>query len=457
MRATSEQAARERADAANRVTEAVKDYLVLQMIGAAAPDKMGYDVKVLDVLKVAEKGISEKFGNSPKIEGELRYELGRIYNTLGMWTLSAEQHEKSIEIYRKLEGPQGVHVVNGESQLAVALANAGEQDKALVLFERIYPLFPTVLRDEHLGRITANTSYANMLQAAGKFDKAEPILKEAIALADEHLPVGHTSRLNARATYLVMLNAMNRVAEVEPLLKQLLIEQEAANGKYSPLSLTTRNNLVNVLLRLKNNAEALQYAEGMIEQSEKIFPEGHTHRGIPLVTVAATLRRNGRPAEAAPLAAKASDIFEHAEGDFAFFAEKAADFAQLSFLDAGDETNTRQWALRYAGCRFRFASDAERPTLKARLMDVAKPLKRERTDDEARQTLHDLIKIADELAPPGNNRRARLLLNLARAAIDLGERDLAPPLLTRAEAELPKSRSPEDDRKWLDATKAELR
>jgi len=457
MRATSEQQARERADAANSVTEAVKDYLVVQMIGAAAPDKMGYEVKVVDVLKVAEKGIAEKFGGSPKIQGELRYELGRIYNTLGMWSLSAEQHEKSIEIYKTLEGPQGVRVINGESQLAVALANAGEQEKALALFERIYPLFPTVLRDEYLGRITASTSYGNMLQSAGKFDKAEPILKEAIALADEYLPVGHTSRLNTRATYLVMLNAMNRVSEVEPQLKQLLIEQEAASGKFHPLSLTTRNNLVNVLLRLKNNTEALRYAEGMIEQSEKIFPEGHTHRGIPLVTVAATLRRNGRPAEAAPLATKASEIFEHAEGDFAFFAERAADFAQLSYTDAGDETNARLWAIRYAGCRFRFASDAERQTLKARLMDVAKPFKRERNDDDARRTLRDLIDAADQVAPPGTNRRARLLINLARAAIDLNQRELADPLLAKAEPEIARSRNADDDKKMLEATKAELR
>jgi hypothetical protein len=254
-----------------------------------------------------------------------------------------------------------------------------------------------------------------------------------------------------------MLNAMNRVNEVEPQLEQLLIEQEAANGKFSPLSLTTRNNLVNVLLRLKKNAEALQFAEGMIEQSEKIFPEGHTHRGIPLVTVAATLRRNGRPAEAAPLAAKASDIFEHAEGDFAFFAEKAADFAQLSYTDAGDEANSRRWAIRYAGCRFRFASDAERQTLKARLMDVAKPLKRERNDDDARQTLRDLIDAADEVAPPGTNRRARLFINLARAAIDLNQRDLAEPLLAKAEPEIAKARNADDDKKLLDATKAELR
>ncbi|HEX8875942.1 MAG TPA: serine/threonine-protein kinase, partial [Phycisphaerales bacterium] len=452
LRAQSEQEARERADAANSVTEAVKDYLVLQMIGAAAPDKMGYDVKVVDVLRVAEKGIAEAFSNSPRIQGELRYELGRIYNTLGMWSQSAEQHEKSIEIYKTLEGPDGVHVINGESQLAVAFANAGEQKKAMALFERIYPRFATLMRDEHVGRIAASTSYANMLQAARQFDKAEPIIKETIALADEKLPVGHSSRLNARATYLVMLNAMNRVSEVEPQLKQLLVEQEAANGKNHPLSLTTRNNLVNVLLRLKRDAEALQYAEGMIEQSEKIFPEGHTHRGIPLVTVAATLRRNARPAEAAPLAAKASDIFETAEGDFAFFAEKAADFAHLSFTDAGDATNARRWALRYAGCRFRFASDAERPTLKARLTDIAKSLKRERSDDDARKSLLELIAAADELSPPGNNRRARFLINLSRASIDLNQRDLAGPLLTKAEAELASSRNPDDDRKALDAT-----
>ena len=456
LRAQSEQQARERADAANKVTAAVKEYLVFQMIGAAAPDKMGYDVKVVDVLKVAESGIEQAFADNPRIEAEIRYEIARIYNTLGMWTQSIEQHNRSIDLFRQLDGPDSRTVINGESQLGVSLANAGRQDEALAIFDRIYPKFETAMSNNYGGRLAAAVSYGNMLQAQRRFEPAEKILQDAIRLADAHMPVGHMSRLNARATYLVMLQAMNRVSEVEPQLKQLLIDQEAASGKYHPLSLTTRNNLVNVLLRLKRDAEALQYAESMIEQSEKIFPEGHTHRGIPLVTVAATLRRNGRPSEAGPLAARAFDIFERAEGDFAFFAERAADFAQLAFHDSGDPANARLWALRYAGCRFRFASDPERPTLKARLMDIARPLKRERTDDDARRTLRELIAAADEITPPDSNRRSRFLLNLARAAIDLGERDLAPPLLVEAESELAKSRNPDDDRKLLDSTKAEL-
>jgi hypothetical protein len=89
-------------------------------------------------------------------------------------------------------------------------------------------------------------------------------------------------------------------------------------------------------------------------------------------------------------------------------------------------------------------------------MDVAKPLKRERNDDDARQTLRDLIDAADEVAPPGTNRRARLFINLARAAIDLNQRDLAEPLLAKAEPEIAKARNADDDKKLLDATKAEL-
>lgn len=457
LRAKSEQEARERADAANKVTEAVKDYLVFQMIGAAAPDKLGYDVKVVDVLKGAEAGIAEKFGDSPNLEAEIRYEIARIYNTLGMWPQSIEQHGRSIDIYRTLEGPDGPHVVQGESQRAVSLANAGEQDKALAEFERIYPKFERVMADNYVGRIAAAVSYGNMLQSRQEFDKAEKVLTDTIKLADEHLPPGHSSRLNARATYLVMLNAMNRVSEVEPQLKQLLIDQEAANGKYHPLSLTTRNNLVNVLLRLKRDKEALEYAAGMVEQAEKIFPEGHTHRGIPLVTLAAALRRNGRASEAAPLAARASDIFESAGGDFGYFAEKAAEFATLSYSDADDETNVRLWAMRYAGCRFRFASEPERSSLKARLLDVARYFKRERNDDEARTTLRDMIAAADSLAPAGNDRRSRLFINFARAAIDLGEKDLATPLLAQAEPAVAKSRNQEDDARLLSSVQAELR
>jgi hypothetical protein len=117
----------------------------------------------------------------------------------------------------------------------------------------------------------------------------------------------------------------------------------------------------------------------------------------------------------------------------------------------------RQWAIRYAGCRFRFASEPEHPSLKARLLDIAQYFRRERNDIEARRTLQDMIEAADSLAAPGSDRRSRLFINLARAAIDLGERDLARTLISKAEPEISKARSPEDDTKLLEAVQAELR
>ena len=107
QRAAAEAEARKLADTSGKVAEAVKEFLIVQMIGAASPERQGYDVKVVDVLAQAEKEISGRFASQPLIEGEIRFALGRVYDNLGLFQKSMEQYDGAIAIFGTLEGETG--------------------------------------------------------------------------------------------------------------------------------------------------------------------------------------------------------------------------------------------------------------------------------------------------------------------------------------------------------------
>lgn len=456
QRAQAELAAREQADRAGQLTKAVKDFLLFQMLGAASPERMGYEAKVLDVIKNAEAAVGNTFADSPETEAEIRFELSRVYDALGQGDKSLEQIDRALEIFTRLEGPDGPRTVGALSQKAIALGNATRLEPALDVSRDALERITRIKPQDYSIRVALAGTLGNTLQSLNRYDEAEPILLDGIALAEAHLPPGDVTRINVRSTYLAMLSAMERSEETVPQLRRLLDEQEAANGPQHPLSLTARNNLVNVLLKLKHNQEALEYALPMVEQARRIFPEGHIHRGVSFVTVAAVLNRNQRPLEAAPLAEEAFRIFSSTNGDFAFYAERAAEFVYLAYKQAKDSANSSRWGLQYIACRYRGASPPELETLKARLLEMAPSQGREKTPAGAAQILSDLITQADTLAPPQSGRRAAYFANLARASILLDLTDQAPALLARAEEELPASPFLEKDQQLIDAARSLL-
>lgn len=451
QRAEAELAARERADRAGQLTKAVKEFLLFQLIGAASPEKLGYEAKVLDVIKNAEEGVGKTFAGTPEIEAEIRFELARVYDTLGQWDKALAQIDRAIAIFTEIEGPVGPRTVRALGLKAIALANTNRFEESVAAARDALEKLTRTKPDDFGSRISTAASLGNSLQALNRYSEAEPVLLEGIALAEANLPPGDVTRLNIRSTYLAMLSAMDRADETVPQLKLLLAEQEASSGTDHPLSLTARNNLVNMLVKLRHNEEALEYALPMVEQAKRVFPEGHVHRGIAFTTVAAVLRRNQRPVEAAALAQEAFRNFSKANGDFAFFMEKAAEFAYLSHRQAKDATLAKAWGLQYIACRFMGASDSELQSLKARLIEMAPSQGQEPTDAGAALTLADLIAQVDALVPPEAGRRCAYFANMARASFLLGLPDQARDLLARAEKELPLSPRIDGDRKLIDA------
>ncbi|MBS0186542.1 MAG: protein kinase [Planctomycetes bacterium] len=449
QRARAELAARERADKAGQITKAVKDYLVLQLIGSASPEKLGYEVKVVDVIKQAEESLETTFADAPEIQGEIRYELARVYDSLGQWSRSIEQCDKAAKIFEQLEGPKSVRRAAALGQWALSLVNSGKQQEGMALLREVIPLHDEVSPTDVSGTVALRNSLGNVLQSNNQIEEAERVLLDGIALADKSLPPGAIPRINIRSTYLAMLNAANRDAEAAPQLESLLVDQEAANGQNQPLSLTTRNNLVNVLLKLKRYDDALQYASSLPERAERTFPEGHVLRGIAYITTAEALRRNKLAARGAEYAEKAYTTFYNSSGDFGYYFERAAQITYFTHRDAGNDAEAQRWLTKFIACRFLLASEPELPTLTARLRENAALLGKTTSTEDLKQLLGQLNGSVDTFAPVEGGRRSRYLTNLARAYIELGDRDQAKVLLDQSHAAMPHSAREESDRQLL--------
>ncbi|MGH7242050.1 MAG: protein kinase domain-containing protein [Phycisphaerales bacterium] len=456
QRAEAELAARERADRATQLTKSVKDFMLFQLLGAASPERLGFEAKVVDVIKNAEEKVGTTFADSPETEAEIRYELSRVYDALGQWDKSVEQADRAIATFTKLEGPDGARRVAALGQKAVSLSNANRIDEALTILPEALERQTRAQPNDFSPRVALLASLGNIYQSRERYAEAEPLLLDGIAIAEAHLPPGNVTRVNVRATYLAMLAALNRYEETAPQLERLLQEQEAANGVIHPLSLTTRNNLVNVLVRLKRYEDALRYAAPMVEQAKRIFPEGHPHRGIAFITVSGVLRRNQQSDEAAKLAIDSFHIFQRAAGDFGFFAERAAEFAYLAYAQAKDPELAKEWALQYIASRYVVASEEELSSLTARLMETASTQGQEATQAGAAAILAALIAQSDRLVPVEFGRQSRYFANLARASVLLNRREETPNLIARAEAELPHSPTADSDKKVIEAAKALL-
>ena len=140
-----EHAARSVADQAERVADrraaearAVVDFLINDMLGAAAPErKLGQTLTVDDLLARADGLIEGRFAGQPLVESSIRHTIGKTYFKLGRYD-KAEHHLVRARDLRagslSLEHPDTLAVIH---DLGDVYRDAGKWKQAHALFEQV--------------------------------------------------------------------------------------------------------------------------------------------------------------------------------------------------------------------------------------------------------------------------------------------------------------------------------
>jgi tetratricopeptide (TPR) repeat protein len=159
------------------ISKAVSDFLTKDLLARAAPELNARDknVTVEELLNRAAARITVKFAKQPRVEATIRQTIGNAYHSLGNYPAAQLQHERALEIRRKVLGEEHPETLDAMSNLALVYQEQGQLDKAELLDVQVLELSRRVLGEEHEDTLTSMNNLALVYSMRGEYAKAELI------------------------------------------------------------------------------------------------------------------------------------------------------------------------------------------------------------------------------------------------------------------------------------------
>jgi tetratricopeptide (TPR) repeat protein len=419
------------------LSTAVREYLLRDLLTAAAPRRMGYEVRMLDVLKGAANGLEEKFKDYPEVEAEVRMDLTVAFDDLGKPAESMEHARRARELFEQTRGEDASRTIEvitrmaqisrGQHDAAAAVAFASE---ALKRAKRSLPE-----NDPVRGR--AHSQLGASLMMAGRRAEALVELKLALPVFERCGAPCETDALSV-LTWLqaALAEARDDRAALE-YSRQILIRTDKLSGPENPEAIAARSNLVNALVNSGEFNEAAEIAEKLPALAMRTFPPGHPARAYSHLAALSAMMKAGRREEAERVGLKAHELSIESLGEFSWVTERTIQLMRNLYMGWPEhEQQLWEWQLLAIRLRLTVAKPDEHVASMKLFRDVVAEQRRQGVEMPIEIVMRQMWDRRDEVAPRGKGHRAVLLANASRVAAELGGKNIAAAALKLAKESL---------------------
>ncbi|WP_235963689.1 protein kinase domain-containing protein [Tautonia rosea] len=308
-------------------TSLVVEYLVNDVFGAAAPERLqGKTPTLQDIFVAGEAAIPARFGHHPTAEASARIALGRAYYDLGRYEDAAPQFRLAAALRAEHLGPDHPQTLTAEAMVVRALCPdalglVAIPDEAEPIARRVMETRRRVLGPNDRQTLDSMTTLGHVLQV--KFNKAllERFRKAPnLSLSDEVLrtlgtvPMGEAQTLLEDAYQgqtrllgpdhpetLETLHVLGRVlyckadhVNSERVLRQAVAGRDRVLGADHPATLASRKFLATTLQRRQQNEEAILLYAQVAEAHRRLFGSTHIQTSSALNHYLGTCRALGQ-------------------------------------------------------------------------------------------------------------------------------------------------------------------
>lgn len=307
--------ARDEKDRAAREARAVSDFLVIDMLGAASPERNhGRQVTVREMLDRAARRVGTSLGQQPETEAAIRAAIGRAYHSLGLYKEAHEQLTAALQLQRRLFGAENLSTLKTEVNLAATLYGQGKyaegqklNEKTLERLRRNFgPDHPEAL--ETLGNLAAN------LHAQGKYGQAQKLFEEVLDKKSRVLGLEKDSTLATMANLAVNLDAQGKASEAEKLHRKAWDIKRRILGEQHPTTLVTINNLAVNLDKQRRHVEAEKLYQQLLIAERHVFGPEHPDTLATVNNLAVNLAAQGKRGAAVALMQELAEAFQRLLG-----------------------------------------------------------------------------------------------------------------------------------------------
>lgn len=173
----------------------------------------------------------------------------------------------AIDWFEKSVGPDHEMTIAARANLAAALLVADRSDEAIEILPEILKAHQRQFGEDHPKTLLVANNLAVTLKRLGRFDQAEPLFARLTESSDAAFPAGHPRRATARLTWALCLLEMERFASAEPLLKESLALLDTAVPKGHPYRVRTLQGLIELYQRTDRPADRDAYAERLADEN----------------------------------------------------------------------------------------------------------------------------------------------------------------------------------------------
>ena len=306
---------RDRARSAESRAEAIRDFLLEDLLKAPAPESsLGRPLTVAEVLDAASHSVGHAFRDIPGTEADVRLTLARTYASLGR-TDDAERH--AGEARRLLElayGAGSTDVLRARTLLADLHDDAGRYAEAHTEIERVLTSQRAVLAPGDPDVLASRRVLGRTLTLETQFFAAEGELRDALAIQERERPEDWRLGVELRGALVDALIGRVAPPETEELCREILEIQERHLGPEHPDIATTLDRLSGVLQRKLRYEDALEVATRALELRRRVQGEEHPLTGDAWSRVAIQHDRLHHTEQALDAARRAQAIFEASLG-----------------------------------------------------------------------------------------------------------------------------------------------
>ncbi|MCB9878022.1 MAG: tetratricopeptide repeat protein [Planctomycetes bacterium] len=244
-----------------RVAEAVNSFLNDDLLAAVAPEHMGVDVTVREVLDQAALQLDWSFDDQPEVEAALHLTIGNSFSRLGDPAAARRHFERAIELGEDLpDGAEGV--LKARLGLASASSDAGDVVAAEAAYRAARAAAAAMFGERHRSVLSADNDLALLLQHSGRRAEARELYERTIAAEESALGRDAQNTVTTRANLAQLLTELGELDTAEALLVEAVAQQERGRGIHHPLTIDARNSLA-----------LLHIQQGKLEQAERELVE----------------------------------------------------------------------------------------------------------------------------------------------------------------------------------------
>lgn len=290
--------ARVRVESALRRARSANTFMV-GMLSAVRPDESGRDVRVRDVLSVADLELARGFDGPAEVETAARATLGASWLALDFVDAAEPHLVAAYELRERTLGPDDPETLDSLRDLATLRSRQGRAQEARRMFEELVTRTTRAFGSDHPDPWQARAHLAIVLQGCGDLNAAEIQARAAQDALARLVPASDVRRSDAEQALTTILEMRGDDEGAIELARAAYDRVRSALGPTHPRTLSAANHLGRLAIECGRTDEGVALLENALSASTEQLGADHDLTLRAEESLLTTLRHTARADEAA--------------------------------------------------------------------------------------------------------------------------------------------------------------